>query len=214
MPIESAIQQFLSPSEYERLQATSSSSKRSEFLLSRALMRHALSQCFSQPTSHWKFVEHPGQRPTINNLPENTHFSLSHSKGYICFALANTPVGIDLEKLNAKRCFLKLAKAVMDDEEMEFFVQNSENLANNFYRSWCVKEAYYKMLSKQQQSGLTLREVSVPELRKKTEKIALITQQNPQFMLAIVMSEKPEQVIHHHFPSYDQLMAEFAQSFD
>lgn len=185
-------------------------------MLSRALMRHALDQYF-QPQKHcWQFIEQPNSPPKISNLADHIQISLTHSKSYICFAIATCAIGIDLEKLNVARNFPELAKAVMNEQELEYLQQHPDTLANNFYRIWCAKEAYYKALPIQQQSQLSLKDISIPALLDNTKKAispTLITQQNSQLMLAIVMQTKPEQINYNHFPPDDRLMAEFIQSF-
>jgi len=211
--LEQDTEQQLSHSENQRLQATRNPNKRREYLLSRALMRHVLTQHFGSETNHWEFIERSCQAPTICYLPDNIHFSLSHSKGTICFALASCPIGIDLEKLNPKRNFLELAKAVMCEEEIVLLEQQPDKLAENFYRYWCAKEAYYKMLPEQQQSKIALKELSIPALQQNTDQTVLMCKQNAEFMLTIVTQEKTEQLASHAFPSDDQFIAKLAQSF-
>jgi phosphopantetheine--protein transferase-like protein len=213
LDIEHAIQPLLSLTEKQRLLATGNTNKRREFLLSRALMRHALQQQFGHPEQHWQFIDQPNQAPTISNLPAHFYFSLTHSKGTICFALASCPIGIDLEKIRDNRDFIGLAKTVMSNEEITLLEQNPDNLAENFYRSWCAKEAYYKMLPKEQQSGLSFKELSVPALQKDTVKTALFIRRNAEFMLAVVSQEICEQITCHAFPSNHPLINELAESF-
>ena len=144
--IERSTENLLSDTEIKRLSSTRSHNKRREFLLSRALMRHALSQHFLCPLDEWSFTERINLPPKISNLPSNTYFSLSHSKGLICFAISNSPVGIDIELAETDRDFLELAKIFMNDEELKYLEQNMEIQTDIFYRTWCAKEAYYKAI--------------------------------------------------------------------
>jgi len=138
---------LLSQSEKRRLDATKNINKRREYLLSRALMRHAFSKLFNLPISEWKFIDKPNSAPIITNLQDKTFFSLSHSKGYICFVISQFPVGIDIEAINKKRDFSALADVFMSNEEINTLLNTDmehETQAEYFYRIWCAKEAYYK----------------------------------------------------------------------
>lgn len=211
--IEQSVQTLFSQSEHQRLEATSNSNKRREYLLSRALMRHALTQQFGYSKHHWHFIEQANQAPTITNLPDHVFFSLTHSKGSICFALASYPVGVDLEKIRENRDFKSLAKAMMSTQEITLLEQQPDKLAENFYRNWCAKEAYYKMLPNEQQSRLTLKELSVPPLQPDTEKITLLTKRSTEYMLAVVSQKKCQQTSYHAFPAGDKQIKQFSESF-
>jgi len=138
---------LLSQSEKRRLDATKSITKRREYLLSRALMRHAFSQRFNLPISEWDFIDKPNAAPVITNLQDKIFFSLSHSKGYICFVISPFPVGIDIEAINSQRNFSALADFFMSDEEKNILLNTAMNhdaQAKYFYRIWCATEAFYK----------------------------------------------------------------------
>ena len=60
---EQAVLDYLSPSEEERLQRIRPQKKRREFLLSRSLMRHALSETFGGPATEWCLHEQPSASP-------------------------------------------------------------------------------------------------------------------------------------------------------
>jgi len=136
---------LLSLSEKQRLDTTKHINKRREYLLSRALIRHALSKQFHHPLNTWDFIEQANSLPIISNLPANTYFSLSHSNGLICFITSSTPIGIDIEDTSKKRNYRELAEAFMSSQERRILKKyQHNNLVNYFYRIWCAKEAYYK----------------------------------------------------------------------
>jgi len=108
-------------------------------------MRHAFSEQYQYPVNQWRFVENSHSTPSITNLPNNTHFSLSHSNGIICFATSPYPIGVDIEKINKQRDFLALADCFMNADEFEALkAKQHDEKAKYFYRIWCAKEAYYK----------------------------------------------------------------------
>jgi len=190
----------LSASEIARLNATKSNNKKREFLISRALMRHALTQQFGTPEHEWEFIDKPNCPPIVNNLPKNTYLSLSHSNGLICFAISSSPVGIDLENVLTERDYEALAEIFMSDEELRIISHNKNEQANNFYRLWCAKEAYYKTLSRKKQLETSLKKISVPSLIRSKEQWFLYEANNQQFQLSLVVKNKPEIINYNHFP--------------
>lgn len=193
----------LSPSEKKRLSLTRSPYKRREFLFSRALMRHALSQYFPCPVNEWIFIERPDLPPKISNLPDNIYISLSHSKSLICFAISNSPVGIDIELTNRNRDFLALAKIFMSNKEVQYLAQNTEIQADMFYRIWCAKEAYYKAIPLLNQSSLSFKDISSLNLIKNETDWYLIEGKIEQFFVSAVVKNKPHHLSYNYFPQKD-----------
>ena len=176
-----------------------SSYKQREFLLSRAVMRHALSQHFFNPIRDWEFTERPNSPPLISNLPDNTHISLSHSKGLIGFAISNSPVGIDLELADKRRNFLELAEAFMSNEEIQFMVRNTEKQADIFYRIWCIKEAYYKALCPKNQSNITFKKIHAQTLIENKKDWSLTEGRIEQFVISVITKNKPQTINCNYF---------------
>ena len=157
--IEQQVLEQFSSSEQSRLESIKSDLKRQEYLLSRALMRHALSEQFRQPTQHWAFIEKQDSAPVISNLPDGFWLSLSHSHGTICFVLHQNPIGIDIEQGKARANFSALARQFMNEDELELLHSNQQPESDTFYKIWCAKEAFYKMASPPEQAGLYLKKI-------------------------------------------------------
>ena len=163
-------------------------------------MRHALSQYFPCPVNEWLFIERPNLPPEISNLPDSTYISLSHSNSLICFAIANSPVGIDIELANRNRDFLALAKTFMSNEEVQYLVQNKERQADIFYRTWCAKEAYYKAIPSTDQAGLSFKDISARALIKNETDWSLIEGKIEQFFVSATVKNKPQTISYNYFP--------------
>jgi len=198
--IERSTVKLLSDTETKRLSSTRSHHKRREFLLSRALMRHALSQNFLCPIDEWTFTERENLAPRINNLPSNTYLSLSHSKGLICFAISNSTVGIDIEYGENDRDFLALAKIFMNEEELTYLKKNMEMKTDIFYRTWCAKEAYYKAVPSTTQSKISYRDIPGQSLINNETSWSLTEGIIEQFYVTAIMDNKPENIITQYFP--------------
>lgn len=200
---ESSTENLLSPTEKKRLSLTGSPYKRREFLQSRALMRHALSQHFLCPANEWIFIERPYLAPKISNLPDNTYISLSHSKGLICFAISNSPVGIDIELADRNRDFLELAKIFMSDEEVQNLEENTDMQADIFYRTWCAKEAYYKATPSINQPDISFKNIPTQALIKNETNWSLIEGEIEQFFVSAIVKNKPQNITYNYFPQKD-----------
>lgn len=179
-------------------------------------MRHALSKQLKLEQQFWHFIEQPDLAPIVSNLPEDLYFSLTHSKGTICFALASYPVGVDLEIIRENRDFKGLMKTIMNNEEIDFLEQQPQKLTENFYRIWCAKEASYKALSTQQQSRLTLMDVPVISLLLNLDAKGpcLMAEDNGQFMLAAKLQSTPQLISCQHFPEKDHEIKALAGEFN
>jgi phosphopantetheine--protein transferase-like protein len=198
---ERKVLDLFSDSEISRLKQISSSRKRREYLLSRALMRHALWQHFQPEADTWQFVERSGATPLISNLPEGIHFSLSHSGGLICFAIADCAVGIDIETFDRRRDFSAMAEAFMNDEELAHLKQDETIQIDYFYRTWCAKEAYFKALPAAEQTTTFLRQLSYSDLIENSTEWRLIEGKTQTCRFAAVMNSKPRSIKQSFFVS-------------
>ena len=161
-------------------------------------MRHALSQHCLCPIDEWSFTERVNLPPIIIDLPSNTYVSLSHSKGLICFAISNSPVGIDIESADRNRDFLTLSKIFMSDEEVQYLAQNKERQADIFYRTWCAKEAYYKATPSTNQADLSFKDISARALIKNETNWSIIEGKIEQFFVYAIEKNKPQSISYNY----------------
>ncbi len=196
---EQTIQNLLSDSEIKRLDSIKSKNKRREFLLSRALMRHALSHNFPVQEKKWLFIERPGLAPVITNLPDSIYTSLSHSHGFVCFAISSDRIGIDLENAGKQRDFVVLAEIFMNDEELDNLRLNETTQIDQFYQIWCAKEAYYKFLTPSEQSDISLKEICFSELIGNDSNCYLLEGKIEQYRFASITRNKPAKIICNYF---------------
>ena len=160
---EQSILNRLSASETARLASIRSPSRRLEYLVSRRLMREALGELFGAEARSWRFEERPGEPPLIADLPHGFHINLSHSKGLICFAIADTALGLDIEACRRQRDYSRLARMFMTADERSELDRLADPCAF-FYRCWCAKEAFYKAQPKAEQAPLHFTGIAVADL--------------------------------------------------
>ena len=94
-----------------------------------------------------------GGKPYLTKYPD-IHYSLSHSGEYVCCALGDSPLGVDIQKVTdcpkgvAPRFFTKEDNRRLDacsgDEGKELF-----------FRMWSIKESYVKLTGKGLSGGLS-----------------------------------------------------------
>lgn len=187
-PAENQVLDWLSPSELGRLQQLGHERRRREYLLSRALMRHALQHQFQRAEADWRFTERNAAPPRISGLPRGTHLSLSHSGGYICFAIASCAVGVDIEARKPGRDYLAAAEWFMDNAERAQLGRRRATRAEYFYRLWCAKEACFKALTPALQARTSLRTIRHADLRRGRSDRQLIEGDGDEFRMAAVVA--------------------------
>ncbi|MBV2354035.1 4'-phosphopantetheinyl transferase superfamily protein [Streptomyces sp. J2-1] len=86
----------------------------------------------------------PHGRPALST--PGVHFSLSHSGGLVLVALAEEPVGVDVEGLATAQAVLSAQSALHPVEADELARLPAPARAASFTRAWVRKEAYLKGL--------------------------------------------------------------------
>lgn len=71
------------------------------------------------------------------------HFNLSHSADLLFIALAEQPLGIDIEYMR-ERPFKRIAKRIMAAEQYQYFIEQGCP-SHDFYSYWCAMEAIIKL---------------------------------------------------------------------
>lgn len=106
-----------------------------QFILGRALLRHAVGAV--------PMVEQPPGPPRIEGL----HVSLSHSGPWIACAVSrDTPIGLDIEQIDATRDLVALARQAFGAEDAQQVAAAPPGArAALFYDLWCRLEARYKL---------------------------------------------------------------------
>lgn len=83
-------------------------------------------------------------KPYFKEISE-IFFNISHSGDYVCCAISDSEVGIDIEEINVsmeidtfKDCFLK--------EEWDQVLDDKKNSHGTFFSLWTLKESYVKKI--------------------------------------------------------------------
>ncbi|MCH5190695.1 MAG: 4'-phosphopantetheinyl transferase superfamily protein [Oscillospiraceae bacterium] len=76
-------------------------------------------------------------------IADNCFVSISHSGSAVAVCKSDTPVGIDIEKIDRERNFERIVKRFYHGEEVKNLFKNPS--AEKFYEIWTKKEAYSKI---------------------------------------------------------------------
>ena len=147
--VEARLHPMLSPQESEKYQRLKQSQRREEFVLSRALMRMALTHQYQKPLHHWQFSESPNATPRLLNPIDNAILlSLSHSGNCVMIALSSQAVGLDVELMQSRNQSINIARKVFTAEQQAHLISLPDKLARQyFYQLWTHKEALVKALA-------------------------------------------------------------------
>ena len=96
-----------------------------------------------------KFTENG--KPYIENS-QNFYFSISHSENIIAVAIADSEIGVDIEKIRAINT--SLSGRFFTKNEIDYIEKNTAKNNDTFFELWTKKEAYIK------QKGLNLSHLS------------------------------------------------------
>ena len=143
----------LNQKELSQLQHLKSPKVQNRFLLSRCLLRHLLSKHADALPHEWQFIKNIHGKPQLAPLQNqkyfagNLHFNLSHSGNWIALAIANSSVGLDIQKIKTQTPVLKIAQRFFHELETQKLKSIAKLEQHQFFfQLWTLKEAYLKNL--------------------------------------------------------------------
>jgi 4'-phosphopantetheinyl transferase len=137
---------WLSGPEQAQLASIQSAPRRRQFLAGRWLARLLLSRAAGAPApALWRLSDsHDGPPRPLGGVAR-CHVSLAHSGAWVACAVADAPVGIDVEASGRNRDFAGLMQLAGTSAEQALWAgQPPGSQAAFFYRLWTVKEAWIK----------------------------------------------------------------------
>lgn len=124
------------------------------------LLHYALcheQEFFSDDQKPFAVSQEAGGKPFLTEFPD-IHFNLSHSGDYVCCAIGNEPVGVDLQKCTPVKERLAGRFFTKRDNQMLASCQK-EQREKLFFRMWSIKESYIKFTGKGMSQGLDSFEI-------------------------------------------------------
>jgi len=135
---------WLTAAEQRRLRAITLEARREAFLAGHWQARHAAGAWLRLDAGRIALERHPDGRPRlcVDGVDIALQVSLSHSGGWLAVALADAPVGVDIELPRRDRDWEALARFVFSPEELRSLRDgDAAARARLFHAFWTLKEA-------------------------------------------------------------------------
>jgi phosphopantetheinyl transferase len=127
-----------------RLAALSHPHRQRQFIAGRALARRLICSLGDDQTVPMPIEVDAVGKPFLPRWPA-LHLSISHSGDWIACAVANVPIGLDIERINPTRSTGDLIEQVCSKEEQSLFESLSPDRRDRLFTElWTVKEAWLK----------------------------------------------------------------------
>ena len=144
----SNLESLLSVAEQEKAGRFHFDHDRRRFIASRACLRVLAGRYLGIPPEQPVFSNTDDGKPFLAGSGLEFNLSHSHQGGLLAFSLAR-PVGVDLERMDARRDLLSLARFSFSEQEQNIFTSlPADQQTEAFYNAWTRKEAYVKALGK------------------------------------------------------------------
>ena len=123
------------------------------YLVSHALLRHALSKYSTVRALQWQFSCNTHGKPELVkdtvaldiDIPAIS-FNLTHTDGLCaCVVTLDRTCGIDAENIHRKNRLAAVAQRMFAEEELKVLQENPDE-QHQFYNFWTLREAYVKAL--------------------------------------------------------------------
>lgn len=135
---------LLSPDERDRAAAFTRPDARRRFVVARGRLRERLAAELGAPPAELAFRYGPTGKPAVEGAG-GLGFNLAHSGDVALLALAEGPVGIDVERLRPLKDAEGLARRWFHPREVAR-IDRAEDPLGEFFATWVAKEAALKLV--------------------------------------------------------------------
>ncbi|MBO0930095.1 4'-phosphopantetheinyl transferase family protein [Fibrella aquatilis] len=141
-PLATPPPHWLTPTEWQRADRFYQPADRQRFVLGRALFRQVAGKLTGQPPEQVTLeLGYRGKPVWVNN--GGWHMNLAHADKWVLLALAQTPVGVDLETIQPAIDYKSLMASTFSNLEQQYVVEQADP-RQAFYEGWTRKEALVK----------------------------------------------------------------------
>lgn len=139
-----ALSEWLTPQELDRAANYTRDEPRRRFIVGRGRLRELLGRRLGVCPAEVAFRYGPAGKPELVN-DSSLGFNLAHSAEFAVCAIADHPVGVDLERRRPMKNAPGLAERWFHPEEQRRIAAAADPLAE-FFRTWTMKEAALKLV--------------------------------------------------------------------
>ena len=135
----------LTADEQARAERYLSATVRHQFVITRGHLRRLLSLILGTTPKEARIIYTASGKPVLAGESANLHFNVTHTEGLALIAMAQQPIGIDVERLRPVSEPEALVRRFFSPRECEKFLSLPESLRpEGFFRGWTCKEAVIK----------------------------------------------------------------------
>lgn len=146
---QQALWDTLSTDEQQRAERFVRKADEQRFIVGRGVLRSLLSHYCHRPPADIQLTYNEYGKPMVSSPPGGCalEFNLSHTENWVVYAIAQTPIGIDLEKIHTVAQLPKIIERFFSKQEQATFQHLLEEQQNDhFFPFWTAKEAYTKAI--------------------------------------------------------------------
>lgn len=138
--------EVLSREEHSRLQRIQDTHQKDNYLKTRYLLRRLLADYTNSTPQSLRIGKSQKGKPYLKDQEEpEISFNLSHCRDLMLIAVANNPVGVDIEQLRPVSNCLAIAERVLPDEDVrEITAATAVEREEVFFSKWTAFEARQK----------------------------------------------------------------------
>jgi 4'-phosphopantetheinyl transferase len=144
LPFLDNLYTLINAGEKERAKWYLQARDRNRFIISRAALRIILARYVNQQPSLIQFETGLNKKPFLKSFP--VHYNVSHSGDWIGIAVANNPVGADIEQLVPAFDYRDIVAEYFSPEEAKYI--SEDHAHSRFFLLWTRKEALTKATGK------------------------------------------------------------------
>jgi 4'-phosphopantetheinyl transferase len=142
----SSLKEFLSPFEKNRANRYHFSKDKNRFIICRGALKLLLAKQTGLDVNKIVLDKYSNKKPYLPSHP-SVFFNVTHAGDYAVIAIANEPVGVDIEYINKDFDYKELLSSIFSNPEVDE-VLNSNDKQRIFYKLWTRKEAIVKATGK------------------------------------------------------------------
>ena len=117
------------------------------FLIAKVMQRNLIASLSGIAPEKLIFETDKYGRPFLKSPRiKNLDFNISHSGDYVAMAIADCPIGIDIER--TKPFDIKIIADYFTEQELKYLNSRRKNQLRRFYELWVLKESFIKAVGR------------------------------------------------------------------
>lgn len=141
--------------ETEKINRYQQENDRNQRIISKAVLRILLGRYTGINPKEIRFQADQNKKPFIENSFFKLNFNVSHSGDWVLIVIADVPVGVDVEQMDASFTYQNILSLSFSQAEISF-IKNSDFPRHTFYELWTRKECLLKATGKGLVDGLAM----------------------------------------------------------